>query len=125
MNETLEVPRRRPRIGFWTAVFFAVLAVFLFVTVMRFTLGLGATTNLSDRVPWGLWIGFDILCGVGLASGAFTIMAVVHLFHLRRFEPIVRPTVLTGFLGYLFVVFATSGSRGASGTHWCSGTRTR
>src|SRR5512137_1095249 len=33
-------------------------------------------------------------------------MAVVHLFHLRRFEPIVRPTVLTGFLGYLFVVFA-------------------
>jgi Ni/Fe-hydrogenase subunit HybB-like protein len=106
MSGALEVPRHRPRIGFWTAVFFAVLAVFLFVTVLRFTRGLGATTNLSDRVPWGLWIGFDILCGVGLASGAFTIMAVVHLFNLRRFEPIVRPTVLTGFLGYLFVVFA-------------------
>ena len=106
MSGAPEVPRHRRRIGFWTAVFFAVLAVFLFVTVLRFTRGLGATTNLSDRVPWGLWIGFDILCGVGLASGAFTIMAVVHLFHLRRFEPIVRPAVLTGFLGYLFVVFA-------------------
>jgi len=106
MSAALEVPRRRPRIGFWTAVFFAVLAVFLFVAVLRFTRGLGATTNLNDRVPWGLWIGFDVLCGVGLAAGAFTITAVVHLFNLRRFEPIVRPTVLTGFLGYLFVVFA-------------------
>ena len=74
------------------------------VTVLRFTRGLGATTNLSDRFPWGLWIGFDVLCGVGLAAGAFTLTAIVHLFNLRRFEPIVRPTVLTGFLGYLFVI---------------------
>lgn len=73
---------------------------------MRFTRGLGASTNLSDAFPWGVWIGFDILCGVGLAAGAFTVMATVHLFNLRKFEPIVRPTVLTGFLGYLFVVFA-------------------
>jgi Ni/Fe-hydrogenase subunit HybB-like protein len=94
------------RIGFWTAVFLAILVVFFYVTVLRFTRGLGATTNLSDRFPWGLWIGFDILCGVGLAAGAFTIMAVVHLFNIHRFEPIVRPTVLTGFLGYLFVVCA-------------------
>jgi len=105
MSVALERPRR-PRPGFWTAVFFVILALFLYVAVQRFTRGLGATTNLSDRFPWGLWIGFDILCGVGLAAGAFTIMAVVHLFHLRRFDPIVRPTVLTGFLGYLFVVFA-------------------
>jgi Ni/Fe-hydrogenase subunit HybB-like protein len=53
-----------------------------------------------------VWIGFDILCGVGLAAGAFTLMATVHLFNLHRFEPIVRPTVLTGYLGYLFVVVA-------------------
>ncbi len=96
----------RFRPGFWTAAFFVLLALFAWVTVQRFTRGLGAVTHLSDRFPWGLWIGFDILCGVGLAAGAFTIMATVHLFHIRRFEPIVRPTVLTGFLGYLFVVFA-------------------
>jgi Ni/Fe-hydrogenase subunit HybB-like protein len=106
MSIALGAARRRPRPGFWTLVFFALLALFLGVAVVRFTRGLGATTNLSDRFPWGLWIGFDILCGVGLAAGAFTIMAVVHLFNIRRFEPIVRPTVLTGFLGYLFVVFA-------------------
>jgi len=101
-----QAARRPDRPGFWTTAFFVILAVFLGVAVLRFTRGLGAVTALSDRFPWGLWIGFDILCGVGLAAGAFTIMAVVHLFNIRRFEPVVRPTVLTGFLGYLFVVFA-------------------
>ena len=76
---------------------------------MRFSVsprGLGATTNLSDRFPWGLWIGFDVLCGVGLAAGAFTLTSAVHLLNLHRFEPIVRPTLLTGFLGYGFVIVA-------------------
>jgi len=92
------------RIGFWEAVFGVVLILFAGVTVLRFTRGLGAVTNLNDRFPWGLWIGFDVLCGVGLAAGAFTLTAIVHIFNLRRFEPIVRPTVLTGFLGYLLVI---------------------
>ncbi len=94
------------RWGFWRAVFVVLFLVFLGVTVLRFTRGLGATTNLSDRFPWGLWIGFDVLCGVGLAAGAFTLTATVHIFNMHRFEPIVRPTVLTGFLGYLFVIVA-------------------
>jgi Ni/Fe-hydrogenase subunit HybB-like protein len=103
----LAIGRGRPRrVSFWAAAFGVVLAAFLAVTVMRFTRGLGAVTNLSDRFPWGLWIGFDILCGVGLAAGAFTLMATVHLFHLEKFEPIVRPTLLTGFLGYVFVCIA-------------------
>jgi len=106
MSVALERPRAGFRPGFWTGVFALLMVAFLYVTVVRFTQGLGATTNLSDRFPWGLWIGFDILCGVGLAAGAFTIMATVHLFNIRRFEPIVRPTVLTGFLGYVFVCFA-------------------
>jgi Ni/Fe-hydrogenase subunit HybB-like protein len=106
MSVALGLARRPARMGFWTVVFFIILAVFLYVSVLRFTRGLGATTNLSDRFPWGVWIGFDILCGVGLAAGAFTLMAVVHIFNIHRFEPIVRPTVLTGFLGYLFVSLA-------------------
>jgi Ni/Fe-hydrogenase subunit HybB-like protein len=43
---------------------------------------------------------------VGLAAGAFTLTAAVHLFNLKKFEPIVRPTILTGFLGYIFVIMA-------------------
>ena len=96
--------RRRARVGFWPAVCAVILVLFAGVTVLRFTRGLGAVTNLSDQFPWGLWIGFDVLCGVGLAAGAFTLTGIVHIFNLRRFEPIVRPTVLTGFLGYLLVI---------------------
>jgi Ni/Fe-hydrogenase subunit HybB-like protein len=66
--------------------------------------GLGAATNLSDEFPWGLWIGFDILCGVGLAAGGFTLAAIVYIFNVKRFEPIIRPTILTAFLGYVLVI---------------------
>ena len=91
---------------FWEFVLGVLVIALIGITFIRFSRGLGASTNLSDAFPWGVWIGFDILCGVGLAAGAFTVMATVHLFHLTKFEPIVRPTVLTGYLGYLFVVFA-------------------
>ena len=106
MNTLATLAPRRFRPGFWTAVFAVLFLAFCTVTVIRYTKGLGAVTNLSDQFPWGLWIGFDLLCGVGLAAGAFTLTAVVHLFNLHRFEPIVRPTILTGFLGYAFVIVA-------------------
>ena len=67
---------------------------------------MGASTALSDSFPWGLWIGFDILCGVALAAGGFTISACVYIFNIQRFKPIVRPTILTAFLGYLLVIIA-------------------
>jgi Ni/Fe-hydrogenase subunit HybB-like protein len=104
MNGAAVIKRPGLRMGFWESLFGAVLLLFATVTVLRFTRGLGAVTNLSDRFPWGLWIGFDVLCGVGLAAGAFTLTAIVHIFNLKGFEPIVRPTVLTGFLGYLLVI---------------------
>jgi len=96
----------RKRITFWRGVFAIIVVAGLYATFLRFTKGLGAVTALSDRFPWGLWIGFDILCGVGLAAGGFTMAAVVHIFHVRRFEPIVRPAILTAFLGYVLVVVA-------------------
>ncbi len=69
----------------------------------RFLFGLGVTTNLSDAVPWGIWIGFDVLSGVALAAGGFVVTATVYIFHLKRFRPFVRPAVLTAFLGYVAV----------------------
>jgi Ni/Fe-hydrogenase subunit HybB-like protein len=66
--------------------------------------GLGAVTNLSNHFPWGLWIAFDVMTGVALAAGAFVIAAVVYIFGLKRFEPLVRPAILTGLLGYLLVI---------------------
>ena len=91
------------KITFWRLTAAAVLVLGAYATVVRFVWGLGASTNLSDDFPWGIWIGFDVLVGVGLAAGGFTITATVHLFNLERFRPIKRPAVLTAFLGYLLV----------------------
>jgi Ni/Fe-hydrogenase subunit HybB-like protein len=91
---------------FWKLVFLAIMAVGAYGTYVRFFHGLGAATNLSDKFPWGLWIGFDVLCGVMLAAGGFTLTAAVHILNIKKLEPIVRPTVLTAFLGYSLVSVA-------------------
>ena len=75
----------------------------LYLTGRRFLLGLGSVTNLSDHFPWGLWIGFDVMGGVALAAGGFTLCCLVYIFGYHRYHSIVRPTVLTAFLGYLLV----------------------
>lgn len=94
------------RITFWRGFFFLLLAVGMVLTYLRFTRGLGSVTNMSDQYPWGLWVGFDLLCGVGLAAGGFVITATVYVFHIKRLQPIVRPTIVTAFLGYQLVVVA-------------------
>ena len=70
----------------------------------RLFLGLGATTNLSDAYPWGLWVSFDILAGVALAGGGFTMAAAIYIFNLKKFEPLLRPAKLSAFLGYMMFV---------------------
>lgn len=71
--------------------------------IFRLIKGLGASTNLTDNTPWGLWIGFDVFSGVALAAGGFVICAVVYIFHLEKYRSLVRPAVLTAFLGYVAV----------------------
>jgi Ni/Fe-hydrogenase subunit HybB-like protein len=70
----------------------------------RFVFGLGAATNLSDGYPWGLWISFDVLTGVALAGGGFTLSAAVYIFGLEKFHALVRPAKLSAFIGYVMVV---------------------
>ena len=96
----------KTKLTFWKLAFLFLMAAGVYATVLRFTQGLGRTTNLTDQFPWGLWVGFDVLCGVMLAAGGFTLTAAVHIFNLKRLQPIVRPTVLTAFLGYLLVCVA-------------------
>lgn len=72
-------------------------------TLLRFALGLGATTALNDATPWGLWIAFDVMSGVALAAGGFVIAAAVHIFGKESCRGFARPAVLTAFLGYAAV----------------------
>jgi Ni/Fe-hydrogenase subunit HybB-like protein len=92
------------KITFWKVVAVVLMAAGLVSAIQRFAMGLGATTNLLDTFPWGIWIGVDILVGVGLAAGGFAIAATVYIFNLERFRPILRPTILTAFLGYVLVI---------------------
>ncbi|MCX6553205.1 MAG: Ni/Fe-hydrogenase cytochrome b subunit [Acidobacteria bacterium] len=81
-----------------------IMAIGIPLIAYRFIYGLGAATNLDQTNPWGIWIGFDMLSGVALAAGGYTLATSVYIFGLKEYHPVVRPAVLTGFLGYLFAV---------------------
>ncbi|MBO4317376.1 MAG: polysulfide reductase NrfD [Mailhella sp.] len=78
----------------------------LIVTVLRFTVGFAPVSNISDNNPWGIWIGFDLMCGVALAAGGYTCSSACYLLGFKRYHSAVRPAIATAFLGYLFVVIA-------------------
>lgn len=80
-----------------------IAAVGLSIGAYRLYAGLGATTNLSKAFPWGIWISFD-LSSVAFSGGAFTLAALVYVFHLHELHPAVRPTVLAGLIGYTSVL---------------------
>ncbi len=84
----------------------SIILVGLILTVLRFTGGLGAVTHLDNNNPWGIWIGFDLLCGVALAAGGYVTSAACYIFGLKRYHSAVRPAILTAFLGYALVVLA-------------------
>jgi len=85
------------------SVLWLLAGIWITVSLARFIRGLGATTDLSDSAPWGLWIAFDVMSGVALAAGGFVIAAVVYIFHLEKYRPFARPAILTAFLGYIAV----------------------
>jgi len=90
---------QKPRLTFWSVVLWVFLLGGFYAMMLRFARGLGATTNLSDAFPWGLWVGFKLFA-VCLAGGGFTLAAVVEIFNLKRYRPVLRPMILTAFLGY-------------------------
>lgn len=93
------------RFTFRMTGFRKLLILFVLIAVgaalWRFVFGLGAVTNLSDEWPWGLWIGFDLLCGIALAGGGFSTALIVHVLHKDKYLPIARAALLTSLIGYI------------------------
>ena len=84
-----------------------VVALFgLVAIVIRLVFGLGASTALSDAVPWGLWKIFNMVAGVALATGGFTMASAVYVFGLEKYRPLLRPAILIALLGYGSSCFA-------------------
>jgi len=98
----VERDRRAPLVTPGLLAWFAFLGLSLIIGLVAayqvLTRGL-VVTNLSDSVPWGLWITID-LSAIALGAGAFTLSAVVYLFGLKAFQSIVRLAVFVGFIGY-------------------------
>lgn len=88
----------------WLLIFFmAAGAVFGF---FRFFYGFDSVTNLNAAYPFGIWIAFDVACGVALAAGGFTTAAIVEIFGRDKYHALVRPAILTAFIGYFLVGLA-------------------
>lgn len=99
------LPHRQPmKLRVVKSILWVISGIALAVAIGRFANGLGSATALTDRTPWGLWVGFDVFGGVALAAGGFVIAATVYIFHLEKYHPILRPAVLTAFLGYGAVI---------------------
>ncbi len=62
-------------------------------------------TNLTNRVPWGLWITVD-LSAIALGAGAFSLSTVAYIFRVKSFERIARMAVFVGFVGYTSAMLA-------------------
>ena len=106
---------------FWTPGVY-VMVVFMIAgflaVIARFTGGIGYVTNLSTARPWGLWVGVDVATGVALAAGGFTTAALAHILGRHKYEPIIRPALLTAVLGYTFVVLGLLVDIGRSWAIW-------
>ena len=88
----------------WLCLMGLILVAGMAGGVLVFWKGL-SITNLSDLVPWGLWITID-LSSIALAAGAFSLCAAVHLFGLKRYEPIARTATFVGMIGYTMAMLA-------------------
>ncbi len=94
------------RIGLFPAVLIALMGIAFIVAMTRYALGIGAISDLSYSYPWGFWISFDLFTGVVISSGGFLMAGTVYILGIKEFEPLLRPSVLTAFLGYIMVAIA-------------------
>ncbi len=93
-----------PRWSFWTWCFALLMTGGTYAFLVRSLRGLGPATHLNDVFSWGLGIGLDVYCGIALAAGGFTVAVFAHLLGDESSVPVVRASVLAGFLGYVVAV---------------------
>jgi octaheme c-type cytochrome (tetrathionate reductase family) len=108
----------KPFFTFGTLTLLILMGVGFSFGLTRMLFGLGSVTNLDNHNPWGIWIAFDVACGVALAAGGFTTAALVDIFGRRKYLPLLRPALLTAFLGYLWVAIALSFDLGRYWNIW-------
>ena len=80
------------------------VALMVATVVLRLLTGFQYVTNLTDETPWGMWIVFDVMCGVALAGGGYSTALLVSIFQYKEFHIVARGALLTSLLGYILVM---------------------
>lgn len=118
MKHEIFHPVEKPFFTFGTMTILIFMVIGFAFGLTRLLLGLGNVTNLDNHNPWGIWISFDVACGVALAAGGFTTAALVEIFGKKHYYSLLRPAILTAFLGYLWVAIALSFDLGRYWNIW-------
>jgi Ni/Fe-hydrogenase subunit HybB-like protein len=84
----------------WISALILVIVFGAYGAFLRLTVGFKVTA-LNDYYPWGLWIAYDDLTAIALAAGSFSLVFGVYIINKKKFEPLLRPTLLTCLLAYL------------------------
>jgi len=105
LNLTIQ-PRFRLNFSPLVWILLTLMGIAFVVAMIRYAYGIGPVSDLSNSYPWGFWISFDLFTGVAISSGGFLMAGLVYIFRVKEFEPLLRPSVLTAFLGYIMVAVA-------------------
>jgi Ni/Fe-hydrogenase subunit HybB-like protein len=113
----LRLPKLTPWMA-WIGGLAVVIIAGVIAGIMVLWKGL-SLTNLTDIVPWGLWITID-LSSIAVSAGAFSLCAVVYLLGLKRYEPVARTATFIGLIGYTMAVLTLMLDIGRPDRFWHS-----
>jgi len=83
-----------------------VIIVMLGFLAQRFLFGLGPVSGMNDGYPWGLWIAYDVNVGTAFACGGYAMAILIFIFNKFEYSPLLKPAILTSFLGYALAGFS-------------------
>lgn len=99
----IKLPKITPWIA-WLVFLSLMITAGVAAGLMVFWKGL-VVTNLTDLVPWGLWITID-LSSIAVAAGAFSLCAGVYLIGLKRYHAVARTATFIGLIGYTMALLS-------------------
>jgi len=105
----------------WTPAFKILTFIGLLATLMvaiRFMVGLGPMTNMTDVFPWGTWKVFNVIVLTALGSGGYSLAFVTYILNRGRYHPIVRHALLTSAVGYTMGIVSLTADIGRPWNIW-------
>ncbi|MFO1502128.1 MAG: Ni/Fe-hydrogenase cytochrome b subunit, partial [Verrucomicrobiota bacterium] len=79
--------------SFWVLLALSLLGMILIG--IRYAVGLGAVSNMSDGYPWGIWITYDVATGTAIACGGYALAILIYIRNQLHYHPLMRSCLLT------------------------------